>query len=96
MAKTDVPVGKSDRMSGQEIVTLVNEALAAIKGTTGSTTLFRREWQPLGPIPERLVASLDRDDSAAPEITVFETAAVTVGLVAIVLTVLIFFFQLSP
>jgi hypothetical protein len=59
--------------------------------------MFRRDKRPSEPASEkRPTVSLDRNESAAPEITVFETAAVIVGFVAVVLTAILLFFQLSP
>lgn len=95
MAKTDVPKGRSDRMSGQESVTLMNEVVATTKGTTPSAALFGRKWDRPELASEDPVVSFDRNEFAAPAISVFETAAVIVGFIAVVLTAILFFFQLS-
>jgi hypothetical protein len=92
------PADESRTISDPDIATLVNEVLASTKEPVGTThSLFRRERQALTPLAFReRTASLDRSKSSAPEVTTFETAVIVVGVVAVILAGILFFFELSP
>jgi hypothetical protein len=97
VAKSANPANKSQKISAPDVATLVNEVLASTKEPIGSTPLFKRERRAPTPASERQrSASLDRNKSADPQVTTYETAAVIVGAVAVILTAILFFFQLSP
>ena len=98
MANRANPADKSETISGPDVATLVNEVVASTKEPIGPTPfLFRSERQAPTPASEQhRTASLDRSKSAVAEVTTFETAAVIVGVVAVMLTAILFFFQLSP